>query len=82
MVDTLIGQPGIPVRTHVETGPVSGHVPAATQYLNMAIISVKNIFTISNLVIMGRVLVSERTYVDFHDLLKYLMKPQAHSNYQ
>ena len=82
MADTQIGRPGIRVRTRVGTGPVSGHVPAATQYLNMAIISVKNIFTISNLVIMGRVLVSERTYVDFHDLLKYLMKPQAHSNYQ
>ena len=77
-----IGPPGIPVRTHVETGPVWGDVTAATQYLNMAVISVKGIFTISKLVIMGRVLVSERTYVDFHDLLKYLMKPQAHNNYQ
>ena len=77
-----IGPPGIPVRAHVEPGPVSGDVPAATQYLNMAVIPVKDIFTITKLVIMGRVLVSERTYVDFHDLLKYLMKPQAHSNYQ
>ena len=77
-----IGPPGIPVRTRVEPGPVSGHVPAATQYLNMAVISVKDIFTITKLVIMGHVLVSERTYVDFHDFLKFLMKPQAHSNYR
>ena len=55
-----IGRPGIPVRTRVETGPVSGHVPAATQYLNMAAIPVKDILTIPKLVIMGRVLVRKK----------------------
>ena len=75
MEDTQIGRPGIPVHTRVEPGPVSGHVPAATQYLNMAVIPVKDIRTIPKLVIMGRVLVRERKYVVFHDL-KFLMKPQ------
>ena len=71
-----IGRPGIPVRTRVEMGPVTGHVPAATQYLNMAVITVKDILTIPKLVIMGRVLVRERKYVVFHNLLTIFMKSQ------
>ena len=71
MEDSQIGRPGIPVRLRVEPGPVSGHVPAATQYLNMAGIPVKDILTIPKLVIMGRVLVRERNFVVFHDLLKF-----------
>ena len=64
-----IGRPGIRVRTRVETGPVSGHVPAATQYLNMAGIPVKDILTIPKLAIMGRVLVRKRKVVFFRNLL-------------
>ena len=66
-----IGRPGIPVRTRVEMGPVSGHVPAATQYLNMAGIAVRDIPTIPKLVIMGRVLVRKRKSVFFHNLLQF-----------
>ena len=82
MADTQIGRPGIPVRTRVEPGPASGHVPAATHYLNMAGIHVKDILTIPKRVIMGRVLVREKKSVFFHDLLQFLLKPQAHSNYK
>ena len=64
-----IGRPGIRVRTRVGTGPVSGHVPAATQCLNMAGIPVKDILTIPKLVIMGRVLVRKRKFVFFHNRL-------------
>ena len=64
-----IGRPGIPVRTPVETGPVSGHVPAATQYLNMAVVPVKDFPKISKLVIMGPVLVRKRKSVFYHNIL-------------
>ena len=67
-----IGGLGIPVRTRVEMGPVSGHVPAATQYLNMAVITVKDIRTIPKLVIMGRVLVRKRKSVFFYNLLTFM----------
>ena len=60
MADGQFGRLGMPVRTRVEMGQVSGHVPAATQYLNMAVIPVKDILTIPKLVIMGRVLVRKR----------------------
>ena len=55
-----IGRPGIPVRTRAATGPVSGHVPAATQYLNMADITVMDIPTIPKLAIMDFVLVMKK----------------------
>ena len=70
MADGQIGQPGIPVRTRVEMGLVSGHVPAATQYLNMVGIHVKDILTIPKLVIMGHVLVRKRN-VFYHNLLHF-----------
>ena len=63
MADGQIGQPGIPVRTRVEMGLVSGHVPAATQYLNMVGNHVKDILTIPKLVIMGHVLVRKRNVI-------------------
>ena len=62
MADGQIGRPGIPVHTRVEMGLVSGHVPAATQYLNMAGTPVKDILTIPKLVLMGHVLVRKRNF--------------------
>lgn len=56
MVVGQIGRPGIPVRTRAATGLVSEHVLAATQYLNMAGITVMDIPTIPNLAIMDLVL--------------------------
>ena len=64
-----IGLPGMPVRTRVERGLVSGHVPAATQYLKMAGIPVKDIPKIPKLVIMGLVLVRKRKSIFFQNLL-------------
>ena len=71
MADGQFGRLGMPVRTRVEMGPVSGHVPAATQYLNMAVITVKDNLAIPKLVIMGHVLVRKRKSVFFHNLLKF-----------
>ena len=70
MADGQTGRPGIPVHIRVEMGLVSGHVPAATQYLNMAGIHVKDILTIPKLVIMGLVLVRKRN-VFYLNLLQF-----------
>ena len=60
MVDGPIGHPGIHVRTPADKGPVSENVPAATQYLNMADITVMDNPPILKLAMMDLVLVRQK----------------------